>query len=468
MAHQHRISSGIIAPLLRRFAGRQAEDCLYLNVWTPSLGPAARPVMVFLHGGAFLLGSGSTFVYDGRHLARRGDVVVVTLNYRLGALGFLDPTHLDADEGSGVASNLGLRDQLAALSWVRDNAASFGGDPANVTVFGESAGAMSLGGLLASPAAQGLFRRAILQSGAAANVVTPETAERQGRAFLEALDLRRFDVEALREMPAATLLEAQQRSTRPADDGSFLPWQPVYGDDLLPQPPLTAIAGGAAAGIELLVGTNADEWKLFTAARRRLQGLEEDGLVARTKRLLRRHGLEHVEPERVIEIYRAGRPAGTSPYELYVALRTDEVFRIPALELLEAQAPHEPRVFAYRLDLPVPSMPDFLGACHGVDLPLLFGTYDHPYLLPFFLHRRSVRQLSERMQDAWTAFARRGSPAHGSVGPWPPWDPVARKTLLLDRRCTLERAPHEAERRLWSGAEAPGMPSPRPAPAVRS
>ncbi|MCB1056313.1 MAG: carboxylesterase family protein, partial [Acidobacteria bacterium] len=170
VAPQHHLLSGFIGPLLRRVAGRQAEDCLYLNVWTPGPGPQKRPVMVFFHGGAFILGSGSTFLYDGRQLARRGDVVVVTFNYRLGAFGFLDPVGLGADPDCGAATNLGLRDQLAALAWVRDNAESFGGDPANVTVFGESAGAMSLGALLAAPAARGLFRRAVLQSGAAAHV----------------------------------------------------------------------------------------------------------------------------------------------------------------------------------------------------------------------------------------------------------------------------------------------------------
>ncbi|MCB1057627.1 MAG: carboxylesterase/lipase family protein, partial [Acidobacteria bacterium] len=326
-------------------------------------------------------------------------------------------------------------------------------------VFGESAGAMSLGALLAAPAARGLFRRAVLQSGAAAHVGSREATARQGRAFLEALDFDRFDTERLRELPAAAILEAQQASTRRPTEAILLPWQPVYGDDLLPRRPLEAIADGAAAGIELLVGTNADEWKLFTAGMLRLHRLCEAELEARAQRLFRRHGLFDVDARRAVEIYRAGRTEDASPYELWVAMRTDEIFRIPAVELLEAQAAHEPRVFSYRLDLPVPAMPDLLGACHGSDLPLLFGSFDHPYLLPFYLHRRSARQLSERMQDAWTAFARRGSPAHGSVGPWPSWDPVARKTLLLDRRCSLERAPHEAERRIWSGAATPVLTS---------
>lgn len=455
IAPQQRVLPPPIDRLWRWISGPESEDCLALNVWTPAPAPARRPVMVWLHGGGFLFGSGSVFLYDGAELARRGDVVVVTLNYRLGAFGFLDPSRLGAPAGGSYPANLGLRDQLTALAWVRENIEAFGGDPEQITVFGESAGAMSIACLLAAPAARGLFGRAVLQSGAAHHVSDPDEAEHRGRAFLHALGLDRFDPEVLEKLPANEILRAQAAAASGVPARGRLPWQPTLDGDLLPRPPLDAVRDGEAAGVELVVGTNKDEWKIFASAVPRLRSLDEARLERRAERMLRAHGAATGAAE-AIAVYRAVHGADASPYEIYLALRTDQVFRLPALDLLAAQAPHQPRVYAYRLDLPVPAFASTLGACHAADLPLVFATTDHLVLTPFYLRSRSARRLSERVQTAWAAFARRGSPAHAGVGPWPAWEPVARKTMILDRRCRIERAPGEAERRVWRRAGEAG------------
>ena len=216
------------------------EDCLRVHVFTPSLEPAKRPVLVWIHGGGFVFGSGSAPVYDGVQLAREHDVVVITLNYRLGALGF---AQLDSvARGGPFASNVGLRDQLAALAWVRQNVAAFGGDAGNVTVFGESAGAMSIGALLGSPLARGLFQRAICQSGAAHHVSSRDGAARMAHALLRAQGLTSANAERLCDVPLGALVDAQIRAAAsvPAPWG-LLPWQPAQGDDVLPRPPLDAI-----------------------------------------------------------------------------------------------------------------------------------------------------------------------------------------------------------------------------------
>src|SRR5690348_10697779 len=238
-------NGALIGPVMSLGIGRTAEDCLYLNVWTPAADRRRRPVMVWIHGGAFVLGSGSQMLYDGATLARRGDVVVVTINYRLGAFGFL---RLCERFGQRLPAtgNEGLLDQIAALEWVRDEIAAFGGDPGNVTLFGESAGAMSVATLLGTPRARGLFRRAILQSGAANFVRSAERADAVTASLLERLGISRTDAPRLRDVPAAALLEAQQQVLLGggSDGRMALPFAPVVDGDLLAEHPLDAIRAG--------------------------------------------------------------------------------------------------------------------------------------------------------------------------------------------------------------------------------
>ena len=246
------------------------EDCLTLNVWTPALDDAKRPVMVWIHGGAYVAGTAAARLYDGQHLARRGDVVVVTINYRLGAFGFLYHESL-IDESDTRSGNYGTRDQLAALEWVRDHIAAFGGDPDNVTIFGESAGGMSVTTLMAAREAEGLFRRAVPQSGAGHHALPLDIAQEIGRRFLAVLEIHPDDAATvLRSVPAQDLLDAQNAilgspDTLPLTWRYSMPFCPVVDGDFLETVPIAAVQSGASKNVDLLCGTIEDEWTLLAS-----------------------------------------------------------------------------------------------------------------------------------------------------------------------------------------------------------
>jgi para-nitrobenzyl esterase len=430
--------SGVDNWLVRRFIGsaavQQSEDCLVLNVWTPALDARRRAVMVFIHGGAFLMGSGSTLLYDGARLAERGDVVVVTLNYRLGALGALDLRALFP--GAETHANVGLRDQIAALGWVRDNIEAFGGDPEAVTVFGESAGAMSIGALLGTPSARGLFRRAILQSGAAQNVSTPEQARRVAEHYLKLAGAHGESLEALRAAPIAELLRAQRETTlQLALPLGGLAFQPSVDGDLLPESPLAALARGAAAGVSVLAGTNKDEWKLFMLGDLRARRMDEAALRRRFARVL-----PEAAAERAYAVYRQVPDARRrdDPRERWSAFQGDRIFHWPAARLLELASRHSHDIFAYRFTWSPPLLERQIGSCHGLELPFVFGTILEPWLRPWLGAMPGARKLSHRMQEAWIAFAKTGQPGHAGLPYWPAYDTEKRQAMALGRSCASE------------------------------
>jgi para-nitrobenzyl esterase len=422
--------------------GAQDEDCLTLQVWTPELDDGARrPVLVWLHGGSFTSGAGSLPLFDGSVLARRGDAVVVTINYRLGALGFL--AHADLAANGEIAANFGLLDQIAALEWVRDHAERLGGDPANVTVFGESAGAMSIGAMLAAPRARGLFAKAILQSGAAHNVSTRASGERIAALFRGEAEPA---IGALRALALEDVLAAQHRvvdeSWRHVEGLAF---QPIADGDVIAGAPLDLVSTGAARGVPLLVGTNLDEWRLFALPDAKLRQMDEAALVRRLVRVPPgptddREALAR----RAIDTYRAAHPVPSDPAALWIAFQTDRVFRIPALRLAERQARHAP-VFVYLFDWASPAIDGLLGACHGLELPFVFGTLDDPRAAQLIGTDDDARALARAMQDAWLAFARGGDPG------WPRYDGDTRATQRFGRTSRVERDPLGAQRAFWDG-----------------
>ncbi len=430
-------------------SGNQGEDCLHLNIWTPGPEGAPRPVLVWIHGGAFVMGSGATPLYWGSRLAKRGDLVVVSLNYRLGALGFLDARGL-ASGHEPPAANLGLLDQIAALEWIRDHIEAFGGDPEQVTIFGESAGAMSVGTLLGTPRARGLFHRAILQSGAASNVSSPERAGEVASVFLRELGIRRPDPDRLARAELGDILRAQLETTRKLGlvDGR-LPWQPSVDGDLLAHPPLGTIASGLSAGVPTLVGTNLDEWKLFMLGDRKGRRMDEEGWRRRLGRTLaldvpdesaRRQAVRRAD-----ECY---RETGLEPGERWSAFQSDRIFNVPAARLAEAQQRAGGRVFAYRFDWKPPVVGGRVGACHGIEIPFVFGTVRDRWLRPILGSTRDARRLSSRMQDAWIQFARTGNPGHPRLPYWPEVGDD-RTTMVFDRRDRLERDWLGSRRHFW-------------------
>jgi para-nitrobenzyl esterase len=426
------------------------EDCLTLNVYTPAADDGRRPVMVWIHGGGFVIGSGSQAIYDGGPLVRRGDVVVVTVNYRLGPLGFLHLADLCPDL-EGAVGNAGIRDQVAALEWVRENIAAFGGDPDNVTIFGESAGGMSVGTLLGMPSARALFRRAILQSGAAHNVHTRETATEVARHFLEELGMAPSEATgALRALPPDKLLDTHQQTVlKLGTTLGLLAFQPLVDGDSLPEPPLAAVRDGHADGVDLLIGTASDEWKLFGFLDPDLAKLDEPSLV---KRLSAQLDGDAEAAQRVLTAYRGARP-GASPKDLFFALETDRVFRIPAVRVAEAQQRHEGRVFMYEFTWASPAMGGALGACHAIELPFVFGQTGMEGGEMFVGAGPEADRLAGTTMDDWLAFARSGDPSHPGLpaGHWPVYDVERRATMRLGREVAVDDDPGSSEREVWEG-----------------
>ncbi|MCP4204803.1 MAG: carboxylesterase/lipase family protein [bacterium] len=443
---------GPISQISRLVRGPMSEDSLTLNVSTPAIDADRRPVLVWLHGGAFVLGAGSTFLYDAESLTSKGNVVVVSLNYRLGALGFLNLS--DLSSRANAPSNLGIRDQIAALEWIRDNIGAFGGDPENVTVFGESAGAMSLGVLVAT--APSLFRRAILESGACANVSTRNEAAYIAERFLDTVGLTADDLEGLRSLPVATLLRAQ-RSALAGDSGKMgrLPWQPAVDGDLLPQHPLTMIGQSGVVPLEVIIGTNRDEWKLFTSASIALRAMSFDELERRVGRLLERSGRSGKSAAAATEIYREitrVRGCRRTAYEAWVACRSDEYFRMPAIELAEALTRAGSNCYMYRFDYPIPAFRQALGACHAAEVPLVFGTQRTRWLRPLYLASKKADRLSEVIQEAWLAFASSGVPSDSELSAWSLYEAAGRSTRILGAAGASEPIlmdPEADARRFW-------------------
>jgi carboxylesterase type B len=421
---------------------RSGADCLNLNVWTPDPAATGLPVMVWIQGGAFEIGS--TAAYNGGHFARDG-VVCVVINWRVGADGFL---YLGDEE-----ANLGLLDQVAALEWVRDNITAFGGDPDNVTVFGESAGAMSIGVLLSMPRAAGLFRRAIPQSGAAHHVISAETGTRMARFLADKLGVPATR-EALAAVPVARLLAAQVELkadlvARPDPErwgqdvvASLMPFQPVVDGHVIPARPLDRIVAGAAADVDLLVGTNTDDWRLFLAitgmigqvnAQLLAGPVAEHGYLA-----LGAYGLP---VETALTAYRAHYPEA-SPGELLAAVQTDWWVRIPAIRLADAHVSSTSGTYMYEFAWPAPG----LGAVHAVEVPFVFDSLGRDArLFGPLLGDDPPQELADTMHAAWVSFATSGDPG------WPEYDLDRRTTMRFDAVSQLVEDPRAWERDLWQG-----------------
>lgn len=406
------------------------EDCLTLNIWSPAADGAKRPVMVWIHGGAFLLGSAR--VYTGAHLAEQGDIVVVAINYRLGALGFVNFAEALGDERA--ATNPGLRDQVAALRWVRDNIAAFGGDPDRVTVAGESAGSVSVSLLMHSSEAQGLFHGAIMQSGALTLGHDRETSLKVARHYLDVLGVR--TLEALQAVPADKLLAAQAEVHKLVPH--TVPASPWFDGTLVPAS-LAAARAAPTPAIPLLVGFNRDEIRFFELWR----GVAELFLSRpRMGELLRQQfGAAHAE--RVLAAYPDTKDGKRQ-------LGTHMSFGMPTLHFAERHAAQHPTWF-YRFDCGNP----LLGAAHALEL---FYLWEMPGLLPALLRGGPLwgarLALAGRMRSHWIAFVRDGRPGND----WPPFEPSRRATMVFNRHDQVLDDPQRDRRVVWAGQDsAPGM-----------
>ena len=444
-------SAGAMQPdaISGAFPEPRREDCLYLNVWAPlrdaTLYSSARdPVMVWFHGGGFTTGSGSVPWYDGANLASRG-AVVVTVNYRLGPLGFCHLEDIGGDEWADTGV-LGVLDQNLALTWVRDHIAAFGGDPDNVTIFGESAGAMSVATHLGLPRSRGLFRRAIAQSGAARHVHEREVGDRVARAVLDAVGVSPLRLNDLFDVPAQAFVDCQ--AAVDSGDGAELPlpFCPTVGATSLPTAPEVAIAAGASADVDLLVGTNSEEMRLFLLTEQVTGDVDEARLERRVGRALAHHEVI-ADPHVVIDTYRK-RLGAVAPGEVWIAISSDLVFRVPAIALAEAHMGHG----STRMYLSTHSSDAFggmLGAGHATEIPFVFDNLDQPgvdMMLGDITDDR--RKLAAAVADAWVSFARSGTPG-SALGEWSTYDAAERATMRLDSEWGAESDPWSDERRIW-------------------
>jgi carboxylesterase type B len=395
--------------------------------------------MVWIPGGMFEAGSGAS--YDGCRFARDG-IVCVTINYRVSADGFL---YL----GQGAA-NLGLLDQIAALEWVRENIAAFGGDPGNVTIFGESAGAMSVGTLLSMPRADGLFRRAIAQSGAAHHVISAASAQRVGQRLAEKLGVAATR-EAIAAVPVDRLLAAQtdlkaDLLVHPDPErwgrevvASMMPWQPVVDGDVIPGRPIDRIVAGAGAGVDVMVGTNIDEHRLFLVPGGRIDQVTDEAPA----RAVAAYGLP---VEATLTAYRALH-RGASAGDLLAAIQTDWWWRVPALRLADAHAKSTSATYMYEFAWHSPELNGLFGACHALEIAFVFDTLDKRFkpMVGPLLGTKPPQQLADTMHTAWVAFATDGD------GGWPKYDLDRRATMRFDTTSEVVNDPRSTERALWEG-----------------
>ncbi len=414
---------------------RWAEDCLTLNVTTPALDNAGRPVLVWIHGGGYRTGQGGIPWYNGARFARNGDIVVVSINYRLGALGFTDLSRFGEEYATSGIN--GILDQITALAWVRDNIAQFGGDANRVTIAGESAGAFAVSTLLGCPRAQGLFRAAIAQSGAAHHTLPSQAGEKVADLFLEVLGID--DAIGIDAVDVDTILKAQQtvcdRLEGPAGALSKLgmavsAFYPVIGTEVLPENPFSAIESGASADIPVLIGSNRHETTLWG------YGEVDD---AKLNRMVANYGAEQV-----LAVYRSQRP-DASPQELIIALTTDHMFRIPAIRLAEARDPHNAQTWMYWFCWESRAFGGNLKATHALEIPFAFDNLDRAGVDVFLGDGPIPQAVADDMHRAWTSFIR-----DGDAG-WAPYRRESRATMRFGERCEVVNDPDGLERDAWEG-----------------
>jgi para-nitrobenzyl esterase len=407
--------------------GPVSEDCLNLNLWTPGLDGARRPVLVWLHGGGFSSGSANNDAYLGDRLARRGDAVVVTVNHRLGVLGFL---HLDGLGGERFAGsgNAGMLDIVRALHWVRDNIANFGGDPDRVMVFGQSGGGAKTSTLLAMPAAEGLVHRAAIQSGPALRAVTAERADRAAHALIAELDLATHPLDRLQEVPTGALLTAAARSAKAGLSAGPLGFAPVLDAAVIPAHPADPTPAPAGRGVPVLVGCTTDEATFMAAFHPRFGQFALDevwaDLVATwgDRTAARVDLLGALRPYVTPSFLRAwSRGIGFQTATFLLADR-----RAAAVDGAAAAAP----VYTYLLSWKTPVLGGILGAPHCLDLPLVFDNHDRARLGGA---DPDVHRLVEEVSEAWLAFARHGDPNHHELPEWPSYTPECHSTMVFDR-----------------------------------
>ncbi len=442
------LAFGPTAPQMRDSSGTtaagapaaQSEDCLVLNVFTPGLADGRkRPVMVWLHGGGFSSGSGSGRILDGSSLALAQDVVVVTLNHRLNVFGYTFLGDAMGAEFSG-SSSVGLLDLVAALEWVRDNVATFGGDPNLVTIFGQSGGGRKVATLMAMPRAQGLFHRAIIESGAVLRLTTHEDAAKQTNLLLAELGLKAGQLRALQDVPMARLLaanDAVQKQITMREPGMTAN-SPMVDGTIIPSHPWDPKAPALSSTIPLLIGYARTEETLYDRPTAETLALDEAGLKARAAQRL------GTDPAHVIDVFRKAHP-DASPWDLWILIATDHPRGTYSRELARRKADQGGApVFAYRYDWETPEDGGHMRSPHTIEIPFVFRNIN--LAGPLISKMSTAHALEEKTSAAWAAFARRGDPNTPMLPRWPAYSTASRDTMLFNDECRVVADPDRGPR----------------------
>jgi len=423
-----------------------SEDCLVLNVWTPSLhGPAKRPVMVWLHPGGFVLGSSGAPVNDGTNLAAKHGVVVVGVNHRLNAFGHLFLGEMGGEKYAG-SGNVGMLDIILALRWVHDNIGQFGGDPGNVTIFGESGGGGKVNTLMAMPSAKGLFHRAIVESWSPLRMSTRDDADQVARKFLEQLHVKPSRVDDLLTIPASQIIAAVH--ARPF-------FTPVVDGCSLPRHPFDPDAPAMTADVPMLIGTNYDETTVFGLDDPGLFALNDEDMRTRLKGYL--HIPDDSKCEALIAAYRKNRPDAT-PSDIYFAVTTDRDFRMNAITQAERKAAqHAAPAYMYLFAWPTPVRDGKLNATHTLEMPFVF---DNIHKVPGWIgNAPELQALADKVSSAWVAFARNGNPNHAGLPHWPAYVSKTRATMIFNNECKVVDDPGKDERLAMSSLPQGSVPA---------
>lgn len=406
-----------------------SEDCLYLNVWTPALGAGKRPVMVWLHGGGFSSGSGASPLYDGANLARQHDVVVLTINHRLNAFGYLDLSDI-AGPDYADSSLAGMHDIVLALAWVKQNIALFGGDPGNVTIFGESGGGRKVSVMMAMPPAQGLFHRAIVQSGSALRMDTRDVGKERAEKLIAALGLKTNEIDKLLAAPPEKLLAAANAVAR--TDGQF---RPTTGAPSLPAHPFDPTAPTMSATVPMMIGTNLTEVSFALGRDPKILAMDEATLLERIKGLVPAQ-----EAQRVLDTYKRIYP-GMAPSDLLFRIGTDRGYFLDSTiqggrkaDLKRAPA------FVYSFNWMQPLAPGRLHVPHGSEIAFAFGN-------THLARGENPEALASLMSECWATFARTGNPSTQRLS-WPAYDSTTRPTMVFDEQSRVENDPRGEQRKL--------------------
>ncbi len=419
----------------------ESEDCLYLNIWTPQADDKKRPVMFWIHGGGFVIGAGSRKRLNGSKLATFGNVVVVTFNYRLGALGFLNLP--------SVTPNLGILDQVAALQWVKENIEKFGGDPGNITIFGESAGGMSVGILLTIASTKRLFQKAIIESGATnPNDFEPLSARQGAEKFVKKLGLKNADIADLQSVPLDKLMKIQQKIAGNVFDLKSNPFRPFVDGKIMTEQPIEVIRKGKSANVPVIIGYNSEELGMISNL------LEDSGEVKRKvimkviKSQLEKSGISKKDLNKLIESYKkeVKNKCPDKDFKYWDFILSDSMFRIPILHQLEAHLENESNIYHYIFHY---NSPKFGAALHTFEIAFVFGTLGEDMVQDAVTNSKDSLELSNLMMKTWVNFARNGNPNHEGIPQWKPYDLKNRNTMILSNDSKIINDPDAVLRKAW-------------------